>query len=143
MNFGQAIEALKAGKKVSRNGWNGKGMYLWCKQGTMIDSSWCKDPVLKAIADANGGITEGLPTICLKTADNKILTGWNASQPDIFAEDWYIVGEAENSPTKLIKGQSIQTWLDWVNNELTPPVEVEGQTKYVVEAFKEALLYLS
>ena len=28
MNFGQAIEALKAGKKVSRKGWNGKGMFF-------------------------------------------------------------------------------------------------------------------
>ena len=28
MTFGQAIEALKAGKKVSRKGWNGKGMYI-------------------------------------------------------------------------------------------------------------------
>ena len=33
MTFGQAIEALKAGKKVSRKGWNGKGMFLWLKQG--------------------------------------------------------------------------------------------------------------
>lgn len=28
MNFGQAIESLKAGKKVSREGWNGKNMWL-------------------------------------------------------------------------------------------------------------------
>lgn len=29
MNFGKAIEALKAGKFVARRGWNGRGMYLW------------------------------------------------------------------------------------------------------------------
>ena len=28
MNFGQAIEALKEGKLISRSGWNGKGMYV-------------------------------------------------------------------------------------------------------------------
>ena len=28
MNFGKAIEELKNGKKVCRNGWNGKGMWL-------------------------------------------------------------------------------------------------------------------
>ena len=28
MNFGQAIEALKEGKRVARKGWNGKGIYL-------------------------------------------------------------------------------------------------------------------
>jgi len=26
MNFGEIIERLKVGKKVSRQGWNGKGM---------------------------------------------------------------------------------------------------------------------
>jgi len=28
MNFGQALELLKQGKKVARNGWNGKGLWL-------------------------------------------------------------------------------------------------------------------
>lgn len=29
MPFGFAIEAMKKGKKVTRKGWNGKGMYLF------------------------------------------------------------------------------------------------------------------
>ena len=28
LNFGQAIEEMKAGKKVARQGWNGKGMWI-------------------------------------------------------------------------------------------------------------------
>lgn len=28
-NFGQAIEALKEGKRVARQGWNGKGMFIF------------------------------------------------------------------------------------------------------------------
>ncbi|MFW0776121.1 MAG: Thoeris anti-defense Tad2 family protein, partial [Rickettsiales bacterium] len=28
LNFGEAIEELKAGKKVARKGWNGKDMWL-------------------------------------------------------------------------------------------------------------------
>ena len=91
MNFGQAIEALKEGKKVSRTGWNGKNMYLWLKPATTIKSDWCKDPMLKEIVDSNGGETEALGTICMKTADNKILTGWLASQTDILSEDWVIL----------------------------------------------------
>ena len=91
MNFGQAIEALKEGKKVSRNGWNGKNMYLWLKPATTIKSDWCKDPMLKEIVDSNGGETEALGTICMKTADNKILTGWLASQTDMLSEDWVIL----------------------------------------------------
>lgn len=27
MNFGEALEALKGGKKVARAGWNGRGMF--------------------------------------------------------------------------------------------------------------------
>ena len=32
MNFGQAIEQLKDGKKVARGGWNGKGMWTAAQQ---------------------------------------------------------------------------------------------------------------
>lgn len=28
MNFGEALEALKSGKKAARAGWNGKGQYI-------------------------------------------------------------------------------------------------------------------
>ena len=28
MNFGQAIEEAKRGKKIARKGWNGKGQYV-------------------------------------------------------------------------------------------------------------------
>lgn len=91
MTFGGAIAALKQGKKVARQGWNGKGMWLWLKPGTMIQSDWCHDPALKAIADQNGGEIEALGTICMKTADNKILSGWLASQTDILSNDWVVI----------------------------------------------------
>ncbi len=102
MDFGGAIAALKQGKKVTRKGWNGKGMFLWLKKGNMIESSWCKDPMLKGICDANGGKTEGLPTVCMKTADNKVLTGWLASQTDMLSEDW-MVTETIDLPEKREK----------------------------------------
>ena len=47
--------------------------------------------MLKEIVDANGGEAEALGTICMKTADNKILTGWLASQTDMLCEDWMVV----------------------------------------------------
>ena len=93
--FGQAVECLKRGFKVARKGWNGKGMWLWLKQETMVKSEWCHDPALKAIADQNGGEIHALGTICMKTADNKILTGWLASQTDILSEDWVLVNPNE------------------------------------------------
>ena len=88
MNFGKAIEALKAGKKVTREGWNGKGMFLWLKPAAEVKADWCKDPMLKEIIEKNGGTMPALGTICMKTAQNQILTGWLASQSDMLSEDW-------------------------------------------------------
>ena len=91
LNFGDAIKALKEGKKVTRKGWNGKNIWLWLKPATTIKAEWCKDPMLKEIVDANGGEAEALGTICMKTADNKIITRWLASQTDMLCEDWMVV----------------------------------------------------
>lgn len=33
LTFGEALEALKAGKEVARSGWNGKGMFLYLIKG--------------------------------------------------------------------------------------------------------------
>ena len=91
LNFGDAIKALKEGKKVARKGWNGKNMHLWLKPAAIIKAEWCKDTMLKEIVDANGGEAEALGTICMKIADNKILTGWLASQTDMLCEDWMVI----------------------------------------------------
>ena len=99
MTFGQALEALKAGKKVARRGWNGKGMFLWLKPATVVNSEWCHDPNLKQIADENGGLIQALGTICMFTHDSTgrkaVLSGWLASQSDMLLDDWEIVGEEE------------------------------------------------
>ncbi|WP_276914098.1 DUF2829 domain-containing protein [Aneurinibacillus aneurinilyticus] len=84
MNFGQAIEALKQGKQVAREGWNGKGMFLYLIRGNE----------LAAALKYGFGEYHGEPTftdlVVMKTTDNK-LAGWLASQTDMLAEDWVIV----------------------------------------------------
>lgn len=90
-DFGQAIKYLKEGKKVARYGWNGKGMYLWMLPAATVPLEWIKEEHLKQLAEANGGNMECLPSIRMKTADGKVLTGWLASQTDIFAEDWVLI----------------------------------------------------
>ena len=93
--FNDALCFLQQGKKVSRKGWNGKGMFLWLKPPSIIKSEFCKDETLKAIADANGGEILGLGTICMYTYDSSgrkaILTGWLASQSDMLSNDWIVV----------------------------------------------------
>ena len=92
MDFGGAIKALKEGHKVARKGWNGKGMFLWLKPATEVKAEWCKDPLLKDLAEENGGSIHALGTVCMYTHDSTgrkaILTGWLASQSDMLADDW-------------------------------------------------------
>ena len=95
MTFGMAIEALKKGYKVTRRGWNGKGMFLWLKPATTVKAEYCKDEMLKELVEANGGEMLALGTICMYTHDSSgrkaILTGWLASQTDMLSDDWQIV----------------------------------------------------
>lgn len=94
MNFGQAIEALKEGKKVARKGWNGKGMYLWLLPETVVKKEWCRDPrLLECFGDEDELLCLG--SIRMYTHNSlgrkAVLTGWLASQSDMLSEDWYIV----------------------------------------------------
>lgn len=70
-NFGDAIGALKLGQKVTRSGWNGKGMYLELQ-----------------VPDENSKMT--LPYIYMYTAQGDLVP-WLASQTDILADDWELV----------------------------------------------------
>ena len=76
-NLGGAIALLKEGKKVSRLGWNGKGIFLELQ-----------------VPDAHSKMTS--PYIYIDTtgleSDNpaarRSLVPWLASQTDMLAEDW-------------------------------------------------------
>lgn len=85
MDFGKAIAAMKEGRKVARSGWNGKGMFLFLAE---IEELHTKAD-LHCISHLEGDLT--LPSIVMKTADNKLCVGWLASQADILAEDWMFV----------------------------------------------------
>ena len=94
MTFGQAIEAMKQGKKVARKGWNGKGMWLCiplCDGPKEIPAFdiWGKPNV--EYAEQNGGTVKVVPYVTMKAADGTIVMGWLASQTDMLSEDWTIV----------------------------------------------------
>lgn len=94
LNFGLALEALKQGHRVARRGWNGKGMFLFLLTGGTVPKSAIHDPKLREIIDSKteGDTFDALPTIRMWTADNKVLTGWLASQTDMLSDDWEILG---------------------------------------------------
>ena len=78
MNFGQAIENLKQGRKVARAGWNGKGMWLQLQT-----------------PDQNSKMT--LPYIYIEYPSghaaytNGSRVPWLASQTDCLSNDWSVV----------------------------------------------------
>jgi hypothetical protein len=93
MNIGQAIAAIKAGRRVARAGWNGKDMWLsyspGCPEGLESGSFW--SPANRDYAERHGGFAKVLPCITMKTVTGEILMGWLASQTDLLAEDWLVV----------------------------------------------------
>lgn len=96
LTFGQAIEALKAGKKVARQGWNGKGMYLYLVSGHGVDAEFLRDEASRILpSDIEAGNHTGSfffnPHIDMRTANGSICVGWLASQSDMLLEDWCIV----------------------------------------------------
>ena len=95
LTFGEAIQALKAGHKVARSGWNGKGMFLSLScDGTRevaAENFW--SPHNAQFARENGGTATVLPSITMKTATGEILMGWLASQTDMLAEDWVVLSD--------------------------------------------------
>lgn len=105
MGFGQAIDALKAGKKVARAGWNGKGMVLWLNKGAFDGEKWgfsgSEQPLARHPSTIDGvslglfeahmpGVVTRLPNINMRSAGGATVTGWLASQTDMLAEDWMI-----------------------------------------------------
>ena len=90
ITFGEALELVKAGKRIARKGWNGKGQFVYLISGQELSRG----------LHYGYGEYEGEPTftdvLAIKTTHNQIQVGWLASQSDMLAEDWYVVGGSSN-----------------------------------------------
>lgn len=90
-DFSIALTRVRAGGRIARKGWNGKGMFLVLvpgSEGLTVDEG---RPLAKA------GVTVGtkfnyLPHIDMRTAQGDFVP-WLASQTDLLARDWYEVRE--------------------------------------------------
>lgn len=93
MTFGLALECLKKGMKVARDGWNGKSMWLVLVTGTPSAHLKPGTPYANALPGATH--CEILPHIDMWTVNaygrRAMLPGWLASQTDMLAEDWKVV----------------------------------------------------
>jgi hypothetical protein len=85
MTFGDAIYRLKAGFKMARKGWNGKGMFLYYVAANSYPVSGNPNSAVKGLFD-NDMVPYGA-YIAMKTADGTVIP-WLASQSDMLASDW-------------------------------------------------------
>lgn len=88
MTFGRAIELLKEGKRVAREGWNGKGMFLFLVPGSEFIVN--RKPLLGIYPE--GTKVKYHAHIDMKTAQGYVVP-WLASQADMLSEDWIIVSD--------------------------------------------------
>jgi len=95
LDFGAAIALLRAGRRVRRAGWNGKGMWLSLTEGQLL----AKDVHHFRGAAHAYAVAEGVEVIRvgshidMRAADGSLVIGWLASQTDMLAEDWEVVPE--------------------------------------------------
>ena len=84
-DFGKAMQYLKEGKRLQRQGWNGKKQYI--ELATNISYKNANDEIINAEHDAIGNKAKAF------VGTSGIQLGWLASQADMLAEDWKIVEE--------------------------------------------------
>lgn len=77
VDFGSALDALKCGKKVTRSGWNGKGMWLELQRPDANSKMTAPYVYLSYPADAANTPGARFP--------------WQPSQGDLMANDWAVL----------------------------------------------------
>lgn len=91
MDYSDALKLLKKGHIVAREGWNGKGMFIFLVPGSNFKPT--REPLL-GIFGENVEIKYHAH-IDMKTADGMIVP-WLCSQTDMLAEDWVLVAQKIN-----------------------------------------------
>lgn len=84
MRIGEAVEAMEAGERVARAGWNGKGMWLY----HVPENSY--PAMTEAARVAFGDVVPYGAYIAMKTAQGNVVP-WLCSQTDLLADDYVIV----------------------------------------------------
>jgi hypothetical protein len=84
--FSDALAFVKQGKRVARQGWNGKGMFIFLVPGSTFSVS---RPPLLGIYPLGTSIVYR-SHIDMRTVDGSIVP-WIASQTDLLAADWVVV----------------------------------------------------
>lgn len=86
LTFGDALQALKAGKRVARAGWNGKGMFVYYVRAAAY---LAQSEAAKTYFGENAYVPYA-PYLALKGVDERV-SPWVPSINDVLAEDWVVL----------------------------------------------------
>ena len=81
MNFSDALDFARNGKRIARAGWNGKGMFVFYVTGGYMTVNF---------TDGNPEERRLLPHLIMSTVTGDLVP-WLCSQTDMLAEDWGVV----------------------------------------------------
>lgn len=88
MLFGDAINMVKSGARISRRGWNGKNQYV--ELATCISYVNSKGEIVNCRHDNIGNRALAF------VGTSGVQIGWLASQADMLADDWGTFDENKN-----------------------------------------------
>ena len=83
MTFGEAIDHVKEGRRIARDGWNGEGQYV--ELATQISYMNARGEIVNA-----NHVNIGNKALAF-VGTSGVQLGWLASQADMLADDWRIV----------------------------------------------------
>lgn len=89
-SFGYALAHLERGHKVTRQGWNGQGMYVVLQAG-YPDGIPVNANTARATGLPEGTTATFRPYLMMKTIHENEFVPWVASQTDLLAHDWAVI----------------------------------------------------
>jgi Protein of unknown function (DUF2829) len=124
-DFSIALAALKRGQRVAREGWNGKGMFLFLVPGSTFKVD--REPLLSIMGE--GTQVQYHAHIDMKTAQGYVVP-WLASQADLLATDWMVV-EAISPAVAAHIAEVVRVYIQIAN---TTPFEMHKDPVSIVES---------
>ena len=86
--FGEAVEKMVSGLRMTRKGWNGKNMWVCYMPPITIPEGMVNERTRKFVP--SGDLIVG-GYFVMWTAHNIWQPGWHAAQPDMISHDWVVV----------------------------------------------------
>ena len=93
MNFGEASLLTDEGKMIEREGWNGKGQFVYRTVGNTVSKDFIPKfaslpDSVKSFLSAKGEDVVFHSSLTLYNAQGQMQPGWLPSQGDLTATDW-------------------------------------------------------